>query len=255
MQTIALAGQKGGIGKTTVAINIAGALNERGVDVLLVDLDPQGNATEGLGHNEAYTADGSTLFDVLVDGTPLDDVLVEHDELTLAPAHIDMLVVEKELTLAKRAYERVERALEDHAETARHDVAILDCPPSLGILSDSALLAADDLVIPALAESTSKRAIELLFDYQIDDIEEQYGRVAETRAVVANRIDTDGEAEAMVEWLHDAFEPAVPVFEIRKRVAIKRAWSAGGSIFAKEPECDMTGVFDRLATEVCEVAR
>ena len=94
---------KGGTGKTTVAINVAGALNARGRDVLFVDLDPQGNATEGLGLLEAYDATPPTMFDVLSDGDQrgvANDLLVEHEEMDVLPANIDMLQLEHELTIA-----------------------------------------------------------------------------------------------------------------------------------------------------------
>ena len=94
---------KGGTGKTTVAINVAGALSERGRDVLFVDLDPQGNATEGLGLLDEYDAAPPTLFDVLTDGDQRDrlgDLVVEHPEMDVVPSNIDMLQAERELTIA-----------------------------------------------------------------------------------------------------------------------------------------------------------
>src|SRR6056297_3048999 len=100
---ICVTNAKGGTGKTTIAINVAGALNERGRDVLFVDLDPQGNATEGLGLGDAYDAVPPTLFDVLTDHRKRDainDILVEHEEMDIVPSSIDMLQAENELTIA-----------------------------------------------------------------------------------------------------------------------------------------------------------
>src|SRR6056297_3277179 len=96
---ICVTNAKGGTGKTTVAINVAGALNERGRDVLFVDLDPQGNATEGLGMLDAYDAEPPTLFDALTDHERqhiVDDLVVEHSEMDVLPANIDLLQAEHE---------------------------------------------------------------------------------------------------------------------------------------------------------------
>src|SRR6056297_2547007 len=101
--TLCVTNAKGGTGKTTVAINVAGALTARGRDVLFVDLDPQGNATEGLGLAAAYDAPPPTLFDVLTDPDQRDglsDLVVSHPEMDVVPSSIDMLQAEHELTLA-----------------------------------------------------------------------------------------------------------------------------------------------------------
>lgn len=248
MRVIALSNQKGGVGKTTVGINLAGALNDLGDDVLFIDLDPQGNATEGLGHADAYEATGSTLYDVLVDGAPLADLIVEHPEMDVVPSNIEMFNAESELTTAMRGRQRLQTALEEFDGDA-YDYCIVDCPPQLGVLTDSALIASDDLVIPGLAESTSKRAVEILFD-QLDTLRDHYGGAADERAVVANRVEPDGECKETMEWFRDVFEPAIPVYEIRKRVALKRAWNEGVSIYAHDEECDMTAVFTDLAETV-----
>src|SRR6056297_858604 len=94
---MAISNQKGGVGKTTVAINVGGALNRRGHEVLFVDLDPQGNATEGLGLEPEYEAEPPTLFDALTDHEEREDVdalVVEHEEMDVLPSNIDMTSVE-----------------------------------------------------------------------------------------------------------------------------------------------------------------
>ena len=249
MRVIALSNQKGGVGKTTVGINLGGALNDLGDDVLFVDLDPQGNATEGLGHPEAYESESPTLYDVLVDGAPLEDLIVEHEEMDVVPSNIEMFNAEAELTTAMRGRQRLQTAFDEFTRASEYDYCIIDCPPQLGVLTDSALIASDDLVIPALAESTSKRAVEILFD-QLDTIRDHYDTGAQERAVVANRVEPDGECKETMQWFRDVFEPAVPVYEVRKRVALKRAWNAGVSIYAHDEECDMTDVFTELAETV-----
>jgi chromosome partitioning protein len=247
-QRIAITNQKGGVGKTTVAINLAGGLAKLGHDVLFIDLDPQGNATEGLGLTEAYEPAELTLYDVLVrEHDQLDELLIQHEEMTVVPSNVELFNAEPDLITGLRGRERLLMALD--RMNYEPEYVLIDCPPWLGVLTDSALLASNSLVIPALAESTSTRAIEILFD-QIDTIEENYETTIATEAVVANRVEQDGESEEMVAWFRETFEPAIPVFEIRKRVALKRAWSSGSSIFEHGEACDMEGVFLELAEEI-----
>ena len=242
--------QKGGTGKTTTAINLSGALSERGHDVLFVDLDPQGNATEGLGLTAEYEPKDFSLYDALVDEHERgSELIVPHEEMDVLPSNVEMFNVEADLTGAMRSRERLSLVL-DHIESGHdYDYIIIDCPPWLGILTDAALIAAGNVILPALAESTSTRALEILFE-QIETIEDKYGMRINEVAVVANRVEPDGESEDMMAWFEETFEPNIPVVEIRKRVALKRAWSNGTSIFRHEEACDMDDQFDALAALV-----
>jgi ATPases involved in chromosome partitioning len=244
---LAVAQQKGGTGKTTIAINLAGALSDRGHDVLLVDLDPQGNATECLGFRDTYDAEPPTLFDALTDPKQrdmVDELVVEHEEMDLLPSSIDMTAVEPELTLARRSGEQLEPLLDRIQGT--YDYILVDCPPYLGNLMDNALLATENIIIPALAEGTSKRGFELLFDH-VDALGMEYEISIDEQAVVTNRIDIrKTQANEMIEWIESAFGDT-PVFEVRERAAIQRALSNHGSIFTKEPSCDQRGVFEDMA--------
>jgi chromosome partitioning protein len=236
---LCVSNQKGGVGKTTVAINVAGALNARGRDVLFVDLDPQGNATEGLGLVDEYESSPPSLFDVLTDPeerTTIADLVVEHAEMDVIPSNIDMTAVEPELAL-------------EHVED-EYDYVIVDCPPHLGYLADNALFATRNVLIPALAESTSKRALELLFDH-IESLELDYEIDITDRCVVANRVEETNEAKEMMDWFHQAF-PDIPVWEVRKRVALQRAFTDGHSVVEYNPDLDMATVFDEVAADLDE---
>jgi chromosome partitioning protein len=253
--TFCLSNQKGGVGKTTIAINVAGALAQRGHEVLFVDLDPQGHGTEGLGFEEAYDAAPPSLYDVLLDlesEHTIEDVIRTHEEFDLVPSNVDMFNAEPELTTAMRGRERLSMALEDLE--GDYDFLVVDCPPSLGNLTDNALLACRNVLIPALAEGTSIRALEILFD-QVETIERGYDIDVEDLGLVANRVETDGEAEEMMDWFEDTFAGRIPVWEVRKRVALKRAWSNGVSIFEHDESCDMEDVFLDIADAVVEVSR
>jgi chromosome partitioning protein len=248
---LAVSNQKGGVGKTTVAVNVAGALNQRGRDVLLVDLDPQGNATEGLGFADAYDEEPPSIYDVLTDSEQRGEVkhlVREHDEMDVLPSNVDHHHTEREMTHVRRPTEQLSLALSGIGQ--QYDYVLIDCPPSLGHLTDNALYAAQNLLIPALAESTSKRAVELLFDH-VTSIERDFGISIQERAVVANRVEETNEASEMVDWFARAFDDT-PRFEVRKRVALQRAHSAGGSLFGYGPEVDMCDVFLDVAATLDE---
>ena len=269
---------KGGTGKTTVAINIAGALNDRGRDVLFVDLDPQGNATEGLGLTDAYDAAPPSLFDALTSvehRAAVSDLIVEHPEMDVLPSNIDMLQAEHELTIADlvaRAKhgqagldpeslaslainvtpETVEgpHALDVFAETLAeveddYEYVVVDSPPFYGKLTDAGIFATRNIVVPALTEATSERAIELLID-QMAALEGQTDIVVHTLGVVANRVETTNEDQTMIRWLGEVFAD-YPVWQVRKRVALQRAFSAGQSVFAYDQPVDMESVFLEIA--------
>lgn len=253
---VAVAAPKGGTGKSTTAINLGGALSERGLDVLLVDADPQANATEGLGQQDAYDAPAPNLFHVLADAEQRDairDLIIEGEKIDLVPGNIDMSAIEHELTVARRAGERLSMALD--LVDDRYDVVVVDCPPSLGNMTDNALIYARDAVVPLLAESTSKRALELLQEYMLS-LERDFEIEIEELAIVANRVEETTEADSMMEWFGTAAATdGIPVIEIRKRVALQRAFAAGGSILAHEEECDMAERYRELADVVVERGR
>jgi chromosome partitioning protein len=244
---LAVTNQKGGVGKTTVAINVAGALSELGRDVLFVDLDPQGNATENLGMMEAYDAEPPTLFDVLTDPQEreaITEIVEAHPEMDVIPSNIDMTAAEPELTVSRRGGEQLSLAL-DYVEDD-YDYVIVDCPPNLGNLMDNALFATENILIPALAETTSKRAFELLFDH-VDALELDYEIGIEDCGVIINRIDVrKTQANEMVDWINAAFD-GVPVWEVRERADIQKALSEHESLIQYNPEADMGDVFLDIA--------
>jgi chromosome partitioning protein len=157
---LAVANQKGGVGKTTTAVSLAACLAERGKRVLLVDLDPQGNASTGVGVTVARRR--ITTYDILLGAATVTDAITDTavERLALVPATMDLAGAEVELVGQLARESRLRRALS--AAIAPFDLVLLDCPPSLGLLTINALSAATDLLVPIQCEYYALEGVGML---------------------------------------------------------------------------------------------
>lgn len=162
MKIVAIANQKGGVGKTTTAVNLSACLAERGKRVLLVDLDPQGNSTSGLGVDKGSVQ--ASVYDVLINETPVADATLDTmiDTLKLVPSDIALAGAEVEL-VGMMAREHVLKSAFATLGDG-YDYVFIDCPPSLGLLTLNALTAADTLLVPIQCEFFALEGLSLLMN-------------------------------------------------------------------------------------------
>ncbi len=236
---VGITNQKGGVSKTTNTINVAGALADRGHNVLAADLDPQGYLTNRLEQRDAYTADSPTLLDALEEpqDVALEDIIVSHPEFDVLPSNVDMFRTVQELIASGwKPLERL-RLLFDHGDVDdRYDFVIVDAPPSLGPINDNVLLATEHILVPVETDEVMKLALEHLLN-QIETLEKRYETSITELGIIVSDIHypLDNEQQGMIKWFEN-FGEHVPVFEVAHRVAISRSIKRGGSIFGSNAE-------------------
>jgi len=185
-RVIAIANQKGGVGKTTTAINLAACLAAADLKTLLVDVDPQANATSGLGVRVPEGA--PTVYEVLVDGVDLRETLqsTELDSLQVAPASYDLVGAELELVNDEQRSFHLRQALEGVRDD--FDYVVLDCPPSLGILTVNALSVADSVIVPIQCEYLALEGLTRVMQ-TLDRVRDSLNPVLELEGILLTMVD------------------------------------------------------------------
>ncbi|MEO0397878.1 MAG: ParA family protein [Pseudomonadota bacterium] len=251
---LSIANQKGGVGKTTTAINLSTALAAVGEKVLLIDLDPQGNASTGLG---VPAADRKvTTYDVLMGDYRLDAAVIATDipGLSIAPAGVDLAGAEAELIRAERRHFRLADAF---SESGLNDITyvVIDCPPSLSLLTINALAASDAVMIPLQCEFFALEGLSQILR-TIDTIRERINPNLSLQGVVLtmhdrrNRLSQQVEEDVRTHLKGKVYETVIP-----RNVRVSEAPSHGKPALLYDLKCAGSRAYVRLASEVIERER
>ena len=246
---IAVANQKGGVGKTTTSVNLSAAFAEMGKKVLLIDCDPQGNATSGLGIEK----DGLELsiYDALINDTPMEEIILQTQfGLDMVPSVMDLAGAEVELVNLDDKQYRLKKAVELIKD--KYDYILIDCPPSLGHVTLNALTAADSVLLPLQCEFYALEGLsQLLSTVQL--VQEQLNGDLRIEGLVLSRYDSRTNlAEQVVEEVKTHFPDMVYATKIPRNVRLSEAPSFGKPIFAYASSSKGAQAYMSLAEEVIE---
>ena len=252
---IAVANQKGGVGKTTTAINLAASLAAQGRSVLLLDLDPQGNATSGLGG--AKLEGGSIYGPLLGEGALTDKIrATEFKNLFVVPSELDLCGAEIELPRLEGSLQRLRRALGPVRACGEYEVVLIDCPPSLGTLTLNAFVAADSVLVPLQCEYYALEGISMLNKLVVQVREGGENPALRVLGIVMTMFDGRTRlSQQVLEEVRGHFPDLVFETRIPRSTRLAEAPSHGKPIRHYDPHGQGTACYAVLAVEVAERLR
>lgn len=245
---VAIVNQKGGVGKSTTAINLAAYLAHKGEKILVVDMDPQGNATSGLG---VSPDPNGCMYDVLLDSKPLQEVALQTGvpNLWVAPATINLVGAEVELVSALAREFKLKKALEKLPEEA-YDRVLLDCPPSLDLLTLNALTAADEVLIPMQCEYYALEGLTQLMQ-SIRMVREELNPALRVGGVLLTMYDPRTNLSRQVaEEVRSFFGDRVYQTIVPRNVRLSEAPSFGLPVALYAPKSTGAEAYEAVAEEV-----
>lgn len=256
-RVITVSNQKGGVGKTTTAVNLAAALASLGARVLVIDLDPQGNASTALG--VPHSADVPSVYDVLIDQFPLSDIVQvspESPNLLCAPSTIHLAGAEIELVSQVAREHRLRTAVEDYLASTdgRIDFVVIDCPPSLGLLTINAFTAAHELLIPIQCEYYALEGLSQLLG-SVSMIQKHLNSRLHLSTILLTMYDGRTRlAQQVAEEVRSHFPNEVLRTVIPRSVRVSEAPSFGQTVIAYDGQSAGAVAYREAAVEIAQRA-
>ena len=248
VKVIAIANQKGGVGKTTTAVNLAACLAQKGRKVLMLDEDPQGNATSGLGFDKRDIK--KCVYDTLINDVPMKDVLLhsDYENLDVIPATIQLAGAEIELVSLMNREGRLKNTL----ERVKHDYdyVLIDCPPSLGLLTINALTAANSVLVPIQCEFYALEGVSQLMN-TIKLVQRNLNPALKLEGVLMTMFDQRTNLSSdVVSEVRKYFNTKMYNTIIPRNVRLSEAPSHGQPVIVYDPKSKGAQVYSELAQEV-----
>lgn len=249
---IAITNQKGGVGKTTTSVNLSACIAAAGKKVLLIDMDPQGNATSGLGIDKDNL--DASIYDVLINNMAINEVLqpTAIKKLKIAPAAIELAGAEIELVSLEKREHILKKALK--AVKKEYDFIFIDCPPSLGLLTLNSMVASDSVLIPIQSEFYALEGVSMLV-HTIDLVRDSLNKNLTIEGILLTMF--DGRTNLSIQVADEVkkfFKTKVYKTMIPRNVRLSEAPSFGEPIIIYDPKSKGAEVYMKLAKEVIKHA-